>query len=83
MTMHQALHPRDAIDRLHETNNEEGGRLARNENCMDGANTRTRRIEGLITEISNSKKKKKKKIKISTNQYFGEKQLYEYFKRQT
>ena len=66
MTMHEALHPKDNIDRLYESRKEGGRGLASMEDSVD---TSIRRPEDYIKGAS-------------TNNKGSTEQLYGYFKRQ-
>ena len=86
MTMHKALHPRDDIDRLYVSRNEEGRGLASIEDSVDASVQLEDYIEkhdgGLITAIINdTNNTMDNRITITKKQKWEEKQLYGRFKR--
>ena len=87
MTMYQTFHPRDDVDRLHESRKEGGRGFASIEDRVDAS---IQRLEdyiekhegGLITAIRNdTDNTMDNKMTITRKQKWEEKQLYRRFKR--
>ena len=89
MTMHQALHPRDDVDRLYMSRKEGGRGVASIENSVDISIQRLEvyieKCRGrLITATRNNTDNTRiKRTKLTRKQKWEEKQVYGHFKRQT
>ena len=87
MTMHEALHPEDDVDRLHVPRKEGGRGLASIEDSVDASIQRLKdykqkREEGLITATRNeTENTMNNRMTITRKQKWEGKQVYERFKR--